>query len=59
MKKTIYRIISFAFLMFIGVFFLNVKVYAASNVIAYNSIRNDMANMLIDEYINQIEHIKS
>ena len=29
--------------------------YAASNVIAYNSIRNDMANMLIDEYINQIE----
>ena len=32
MKKSLYRIISFAFLMFIGVFLLNVKVYAASNV---------------------------
>lgn len=32
MKKTLNRIISFAFLMFIGVFLLNVKVYAASNV---------------------------
>ena len=33
MKKTIYKIISFAFLMSIGLFLLNVKVYAASNVI--------------------------
>ena len=40
MKKTIYRIISFAFLMFIGVFFLNVKVYAASNVITISANGN-------------------
>lgn len=40
MKKTIYRIISFAFLMFIGVFLLNVKVYAASNVITISANGN-------------------
>lgn len=40
MKKTIYRSISFAFLMFIGVFFLNVKVYAASNVITISANGN-------------------
>ena len=40
MKKTIYRIISFAFLMFIGVFFLNVKVYAASDVITISANGN-------------------
>lgn len=40
MKKTIYRIISFAFLMSIGLFLLNVKVYAASNVITISANGN-------------------
>ena len=40
MKKTLYRIISFAFLMFIGVFFLNVKVYAASNIVTISASGN-------------------
>lgn len=40
MKKTLYRIISFAFLMSIGVFLLNVKVYAASNIITISASGN-------------------
>lgn len=40
MKKTIYRIISFAFLISISLFLLNVKVYAASNVITVSASGN-------------------
>lgn len=40
MKKTIYRIISFAFLMSIGLFLLNVKANAASNIITISANGN-------------------
>ena len=42
MKKTLYRIISFAFLIFIGVFSMNVKVYAASNVVTISASGNTL-----------------
>ena len=40
MKKILYRIISFAFLIIIGVFLLNVKVYATSNIISVTASGN-------------------